>query len=43
LKKQFDAFINELVETSLSADALAKALSGGIDDLATVLAVTAGT
>jgi hypothetical protein len=37
LKQQFDAFIKELVETSLSVDALAKALSGGIDDLATVL------
>ncbi|PHR22456.1 MAG: hypothetical protein COA37_12115 [Hoeflea sp.] len=37
LKKQFETFINELVETSLSPDALAQALSGGIDDLATVL------
>lgn len=37
LKKQFDAFFKELVETSLSPDALAQALSGGIDDVATVL------
>jgi hypothetical protein len=27
LKQQFDAFINELVETSLSPDVLSKALS----------------
>ncbi len=37
LKQQFDALINELVETSLSADAFSKALSAGIDDLSTVL------
>lgn len=37
LKQQFDAFINELVEGSMSADALAQALSGGVDDIATVL------
>jgi len=37
LKLQFDAFINELVEPSLSADALSNALCAGIDDLATVL------
>lgn len=37
LKQQFDAFINELVEGSMSTDALAQALSVGIDDLATVL------
>ena len=37
LKQQFDAFINELVDPSLSADAMAQALSGGIDDLASVL------
>ncbi|GAB5460212.1 hypothetical protein [Hoeflea alexandrii] len=37
LAQQFDAFIHELVETSLSPDALAQALSGGIDDLAAVL------
>ena len=33
LAQQFDAFINELVEGSMSVDALAQALSGGIDDL----------
>lgn len=37
LKQQFYALINELVETSLSADAFSNALSAGIDDLATVL------
>ncbi|MEQ8308812.1 MAG: hypothetical protein RIA09_19940 [Hoeflea sp.] len=37
LTQQFDAFINELVETSVSPDALAQALSGGVDDLATAL------
>lgn len=37
LKQQFDAFIKELVEPSLSVDVLAKALSVGIDDLASVL------
>ncbi|MGJ8572366.1 MAG: hypothetical protein ACSHXI_16880 [Hoeflea sp.] len=37
LKQQFDALIDELVETSLSADAFSNALSVGIDDLAAVL------
>ncbi|PHR17786.1 MAG: hypothetical protein COA37_21560 [Hoeflea sp.] len=37
LKQQFDAFINELVEPSLSVDAIAQALSCGIDALAAVL------
>lgn len=37
LKLQFDAFINELAEGSMSEDALSKALSAGIDDLASVL------
>ncbi|MCC0035327.1 MAG: hypothetical protein H6887_08720 [Hoeflea sp.] len=37
LKQQFDAFIAELLETSLSADALSNALCAGIDDLASVL------
>lgn len=37
IKKQFDAFIKELIEPSLSANALSKALSAGIDNLATVL------
>ncbi|MEP3435847.1 MAG: hypothetical protein ABJN75_03560 [Hoeflea sp.] len=37
LKQQFDAFIQELIDPSLSADAMAQALSSGIDDLATVL------
>jgi len=37
LTQQFDAFINDLVETSLSADALGQALSRGIDNLASVL------
>lgn len=37
LKQQFDAFIKELIEPSLSANALSKALSAGIDDLANVL------
>ncbi|MCY0148839.1 hypothetical protein OEG84_14300 [Hoeflea sp. G2-23] len=37
LKLQFKELINELVESSLSADALAEALSGSIDDLATML------
>tara|TARA_R110002050_G_scaffold162706_5_gene292593 strand:+ start:485 stop:1465 length:981 start_codon:yes stop_codon:yes gene_type:complete len=37
LKQQFDALINELVETSLSTEAFSNALSAGIDDLSTVL------
>jgi hypothetical protein len=37
LTQQFDAFINELVEGSMSAEAFTQALSGGIDDLATTL------
>lgn len=37
LNRQFDMFIKELVGTSLSPDALAQALSAGIDHLATVL------
>lgn len=37
LTNQFDAFMKELVETSLSRDALAQALSGGVDDVATLL------
>lgn len=37
LQLQFDELINELAESSLSADALAEALSGSIDDLATML------
>jgi hypothetical protein len=37
LKQKFDAFINELVETSLSVDVLSNALSASIDNLASVL------
>lgn len=37
LKRQFNAFIKELVEPSMSAEGMAQALSGGIDQLAVLL------
>ena len=37
LKRQFSGFIKELVEPSMSAEGMAQALSGGIDQLAVLL------